>query len=161
MRQLAVTTVMLCAALVLGTPARAEGPPAYGTPINLDAAKKVAAAAHEEAKKNGWRDAIAIVEPSGALVYLEKMDDTQYASADVAMDKARSAALYRRSTKAFGEGLTKGAATTYLMTLRGMQGAEGGAPILVGGKIVGAIGVSGGSGEQDGVVATAGINALK
>jgi uncharacterized protein GlcG (DUF336 family) len=155
---------MLCAALVLGAPAGGEAPPeapAYGTPITLDVANKVAAAAHEEAKKNGFRDAIAIVEPSGALVYLEKMDDTQYAGPDVAIDKARSTVLYRRSTKVFNEGLGKGAPTIYLMTLRGMQGAEGGVPIMSGGKIIGAIGVSGGTGPQDGQVATAGANAVK
>lgn len=160
MRQFAVTSVMLCAALVLSAPAFAEGgPPPYGAAIELDMAKKVATAATAEAKKNGWRMAVAIVEPNGTLVYYEKMDDTQYASPDIAQDKARSAAMFRRPTKAFNDAMAKGA--HYVTTLRGMQGAEGGVPLVAGGKIVGAIGVSGGSGEQDGMTAKAGATVLE
>jgi uncharacterized protein GlcG (DUF336 family) len=153
---------MLCAALAFGAPAIAEappGPPPYGAAISLDMAKKAVAAAHEEAKKNGWRMAIAVVEPTGTLVYYEKMDDTQYASPEIAQDKARSAAIFRRPTKAFNEAMAKG--ENYVLTLRGSIAAEGGVPILAGGKIVGAIGVSGGTGQQDGVVAKAGLDAIK
>jgi uncharacterized protein GlcG (DUF336 family) len=119
----------------------------------------VAAAAEAEAKKNSWSMAVAIVEPSGALVYFSKMDGTQYGSINVALDKATSAALYRRPTAAFNAGLKAG--NTYLMQLRGANAVPGGLPIVVGGKLVGAIGTSGGSGEQDVQVSTAGVNALK
>lgn len=158
MRQFAVMPALICAALALGVPAWADEPP-YGQTILLEQAKKAAAAAEAEAKKNGWRMAIAIVEPNGALVYFQKMEDTQYASPEIAQDKARSAAMYRRPTKVFNDALAKG--VTYVTTLRGMQGAQGGVPIVIGGKIAGAIGVSGGTGEQDNVVATAGAESLK
>ena len=158
MRQLAVKSVMLCVALTFGAPAFADEPP-YGPTVTLEQAKKAGAAAEAEAKKNGWRMAIAVVEPNGTLVYFQKMEDTQYASPDIAQDKARSAAMYRRPTKVFNEALAKG--VNYVTTLRGMQGAQGGVPIVVRGKIVGAIGASGGTGEQDNVVATAGAELLK
>jgi uncharacterized protein GlcG (DUF336 family) len=141
-------------------PASPPPPPAmYGTPITLDQAKKAADAAEAEAKKNNWLMAIAVVAPSGDLVYFRKLDGTQYASIQIAQHKAKAAATFRRPTKAFQDGLAAG--NTFLLTLDGIIASEGGVPIVVGGRIVGAIGTSGGTGQQDGVVAMAGVNALK
>lgn len=130
-----------------------------GAPISLADAKKVAAAAAAEAKKNNWTMVIAIVEPNGQLVYLEKEDGTQYGSINVALDKATSAALFRRPTTAFEAGIKAG--NNYLLTLRGANAVPGGIPIVVNGKVVGGIGVSGATGAQDAQTAEAGIAALK
>jgi glc operon protein GlcG len=161
MRQLTLVTVIACAALVFGpaTHAQQAAPPPYGAPITLELAKKIAAAAEAESKKNHWTDVIAIVEPNGTLVYLEKMDGTQYSSVNVALDKATSSALYRRPTTAFEAGLKAG--NLYLLTLRGANAVPGGLPIVVDGKLIGGIGVSGGSGADDVHVAQAGLAALK
>jgi glc operon protein GlcG len=132
-----------------------------GPPVNSETAKKAAAAALAEARKNNWLMAVAVVEPSGALVYYEKMDNTQLGSADVAIDKARSAALYKRSSKTFQDAVASGGAGLRVFALRGAVPVEGGVPLEMGGKIVGAIGLSGGQSEQDGQCATAGANAIK
>jgi uncharacterized protein GlcG (DUF336 family) len=136
----------------------AQQPP-LGAPLTLEQAKKAAAAAEAEAKKNNWTYAIAVVEPSGALIYFSKMDGTQYGSINVAIDKATSAAFFRRPTAAFDAGLKAGA--QYLLQLRGSNAVPGGFPLVVDGKVVGGIGASGGDGAQDSQVATAGANALK
>jgi uncharacterized protein GlcG (DUF336 family) len=154
---LAVSTTILFAAEAGAQ--QQPPPPQIGAPITLDQAKKVAAAAEAEAKKNNWNMAVAIVEPSGSLVYFFKMDGTQYGSINVALDKATSAALYRRPTAAFNAGLKAG--NTYLMQLRGANAVPGGLPIVVGGKLVGGIGTSGATGDQDTQVSQAGVNALK
>ena len=133
----------------------------YGTPITADAARKVAAPAVAEARKNQWTMAIAIVDPAGDLVYFERMDDTQVGSANVAIDKARSAARFKRPTKAFQDALAAGGEGLRILSLSGAVPVDGGVPIIVGGKIVGAIGVSGGTSAQDGQVAAAGVAALK
>ena len=109
--------------------AAAQERPPYGTEITLDQAKKIAAAANAESKKNGWRMAIAVVDNHGFLVYYERMDDTQTGSVDVAIDKAKAAAMYRRPTKAFEDGIAKG--RTALLGLRGATPIEGGLPIMV------------------------------
>jgi glc operon protein GlcG len=132
----------------------------YGAPVSLDNAKKAAAAAAAEAAKNGWTMVVAIVDPDGTLVYYEKMDNTQNASAVVAIDKARSAALFKRPTRAFEDLLAQPGGDRYLK----MEGAipiEGGIPLVMGGKIVGAIGVSGGKSAQDAQCAQMGANVLK
>ena len=129
----------------------------YGSPIAGDAAKKIAAAALAEARKNNWRMAVAVVDPSGELVYFEKVDGTQIASNDIAIDKARSSVRFKRPTKAFQDALTKGGVEMRYLGLRGVTPAEGGVPIVMGGAIVGAIGVSGGTGAQDEQVAVAGV----
>jgi uncharacterized protein GlcG (DUF336 family) len=116
-------------------------------------------AAEAEAKKNNWLMAIAVVSPSGDLAYFRKLDGTQYASIQIAQHKAKAAATFRRPTKAFQDGLAQG--NTFLLTLDGVIASEGGVPIVVGGKIIGAIGCSGGTGAQDGQVCQAGVNALK
>lgn len=133
----------------------------YGTPITADVAKKVAAAAIAEAKKNNFTMAIAIVDPNGFLVYFEKMDNTQNGSVNVAQDKARSAALFKRPTKVFQDGLAAGGEGWRLLGLQGAVPVDGGLPLIVAGKIVGAVGASGGSSAQDGQVAKAGADALK
>lgn len=140
-------------------PAGPPPAPAYGAPITIEQAKKAAAAAIAEAKKNNWRMAVAIVEPSGALVYFEKIDDTQYGSELVALGKATSSAKFRRPTQAFHDGIKAGNA--YLLKLEGANPVPGGFPIVVGGKIVGGMGASGGTGEQDAYIVQAGLNALK
>jgi len=160
-QRLALTLVLLLAAgsaTAQPTPPSppAPPPPAYGMPIDLAGAKKVAAAAIAEAQRHGLFMAVAVTDPSGELVYLEKMDNTQIASVKVAEDKARSATIYRRPTKVFEDIVAGGGAGLRILGLRGAVPVEGGVPIMAGGRIVGAIGVSGGSSAQDGMVAKAG-----
>jgi glc operon protein GlcG len=131
-----------------------------GSPIALEAAKKAAAAASAEARKNGWFMAIAVVDPAGTLVYYEKADNTQIGSARVAIDKARSSALYKRPTKAFQDNVEKGGAGLRVFRLEGAIPVDGGLPLLVEGKLVGAIGVSGDLSEHDAQCAGAGVAAL-
>jgi glc operon protein GlcG len=133
----------------------------YGAPLSIDNAKKVSAAALAEARKNNWTMAVAITDPAGIRVYFERMDGTQNAVQDVAIAKARSAALFRRPTKAFQDDLAAGGAGLRYLSLPGVVAADGGIPLVIDGKIVGAIGTSGGSAAQDGQVATAGTAALK
>ena len=133
----------------------------YGVSINAETAKKVAAPAVAEARKNQWTMAVAIVDISGDLVYFERMDDTQVGSVDVAIDKARSAARFRRPTKVFQDTVAAGGEGIRMLGLKGAVPVEGGIPLVVGGKIVGAIGCSGGTSAQDGQCAQAGVNALK
>jgi glc operon protein GlcG len=165
----AASSVVLLAAAAAGqtTPAPPAAKPAMsnyaipiGTSVSLDDAKKAAAAASAEAKKNGWFMAIAVVDPAGTLVYFEKADTTQLGSAQVAINKARSAALYKRPTKAFQDGLEKGGVNMRILALEGAVPVDGGSPLLVQGKLIGAIGVSGDLAEHDGQCATAGAGAL-
>ena len=133
----------------------------YGMSIGLDGAKKAAAAAAAEARKNNWTMAIAIVDTAGNLLYFEKMDGTQTGSVDVAIDKARSAALFRRPTKFFQDGVAAGGEGLRFLGLRGAVPVEGGFPIIAEGKVVGAVGVSGGAGNQDAQVAKTGADSIK
>lgn len=135
--------------------------PSYGTSVNLEQAKKAIAAGLAEARKNNWPVAIAVLDTHGFLVAFEKMDDTQSASVQVAIDKGVSAAIYRRPSKVFEDLVAGGGAGSRVMNLRGASTVEGGVPIVVGGKVIGAIGVSGVTSQQDGVVAKAGADALK
>src|SRR5213594_465718 len=132
----------------------------YGV-ITLDSAKKAAGPALAEARKNNWMMAVAVVDSAGHLVYFEKMDGTQNGSVTVAIAKARSAALFRRPTKAFQDTLAAGGDGLRILKLQGAMPVEGGVPIVVEGRIVGAIGVSGGTSQQDGVCAAAGAGAFK
>jgi glc operon protein GlcG len=137
-------------------------PPPYGEPINLETAKKVAAAAVAETAKRNWNAfCIAVVNPSGELVYFEKQDNCQYASIGISQHKARTAARYRRPTLVFETLIGKGPYFAYLTTLDDVIASRGGNPLVVDGKLIGAIGVSGGSGSQDNVVSLAGQAALK
>ena len=139
----------------------AMAPPAYGEPINNETAKKVAAGAIAEAKKRNWNGlCVAIVGPSGDLVYFEKQDNCQFASVTISQHKARTAARYRRPTLVFERLIAKGAYFTYLTTLDDVVASRGGNPLVVGGKVIGAIGVSGGTGTQDDVISQAGVAAL-
>jgi glc operon protein GlcG len=147
-----------------GIPDTVPATPPYGEPINLESAKKVVAAAVAElGKHSGWTPSfcIAVVSPSGELVYFEKLDNCQYESVNISQMKARFAARYRRPTLAFEQLIARGNYFTYLMTLPGVVASRGGNPIMVGGKVVGAIGVSGGTGSQDNVLSQAGVAALK
>jgi glc operon protein GlcG len=135
-------------------------PPDYGPPITNEQAKTVAAAALAEAKKNNWRMAFTIVGPAGELVYFEKMDGTQMASSEISQGKARTAATYRRPTKIFADQYAAGN-TAFTTFPAPPIASEGGVPITVNGKIIGAIGASGGTGQQDGVAAAAGAGAAK
>jgi glc operon protein GlcG len=137
-------------------------PPDYGLPLSNEQAKAAASAAFEEARKNNWRMAIAVVGPEGELIYFEKMDGTQSASARIAESKARTAAMFRRTTKVFADQFAAG--NTGFMSFPEASrpiASEGGLPIVFNGKLVGAIGVSGGTGQQDAQTATAGLNAVK
>jgi uncharacterized protein GlcG (DUF336 family) len=139
----------------------AQMPNPYGMPISLENARKAAAPAMAEAAKNNWTMAVAIVDPGGNLVYYEKMDNTQLGSATVAIDKARSAALFKRPTKALQDALAAGGDGLRILRLQGAVPVEGGIPLLMDGKIVGAIGVSGGTSAQDGQCAKAGADTIK
>jgi uncharacterized protein GlcG (DUF336 family) len=131
----------------------------HGVPITLEQARRVAAAAEAEARKNGWCMAIAVAELTGALVYFLKMDNTQYGSIDIAIGKARTAAQFRRPTKMFTDALAAG--HQFFLTFPDIAAAPGGLPLILDGKLVGAIGVSGGAGHQDDVCAQAGVQGLK
>ncbi len=141
--------------------AYAQLPNPYGMSINADAAKKAAAAALAEARKNSWTMAAAVVDTAGDLVYFEKLDGTQGASVLIAQDKARSAARFKRPTKALQDVLAAGGEGMRLLALQGAVPVEGGVPIIVDGKIIGAIGLSGGTSPQDGQCARVGADALK
>jgi uncharacterized protein GlcG (DUF336 family) len=156
-----VSKLVAISAFWFGTSLMAQMPNPYGTPIPVELAKKAAAAALAEAVKNSWTMAVAVVDWSGNLVYYEKMDNTQVASAKVCIDKARTSAIYKRPSKAFQDGLAAGGVGLRILDLRGATAVEGGIPLLVDGKIIGAIGVSGDSSEHDNVCAVAGAAVIK
>ena len=139
----------------------AQLPNPYGASITLDQAKKIATLSVAEAAKNNWKMAIAIVDVAGDLVYFEKMDGTQVASVSIAQDKARSAVRFKRPTKAMQDVLAQGGAGVRFLALQGAVPVEGGLPIVMDGKIVGAIGASGGASDQDGLTAKAGADSVK
>ena len=167
----------LCAALLVTASAMGQVPPdpnnpneavpekhtytPYGETIKLDQARKVADAAVAESAKRGWAMCVAVVAPSGDLIYFAKMDDCQYASISIAQHKARASAKYRRPTVVFERLMGKGDFFNYLATLDDVIGSRGGNPIVVNGKIIGAIGVSGGTGSQDDVISQAGAKAAQ
>src|SRR3712207_6543028 len=132
--------------------------PDYGPSINIGNAKKVAGATLAECAKNQWNVAVAVVDTHGYLVYFERMENTQYASMDIAIGKAKAAATYRRPTRAFADVINKGGPAT--ATLPGVFASPGGVPIFVDGKVTGAVGVSGVTGDQDEQCAMAGLKAM-
>ena len=152
-----ILSVLMFAVFV--TAASAQERPPYGQEISIANAKKVAHAALAEAQKNSWRVAIAIVDNHGALVYYERMDDTQTASPVIAIEKARTAAMFRRTTREMEDVVNKGRVS--LLALPGATPITGGLPIILGGKVVGAIGVSGVTSDQDEQVAKAGLEGFK
>ena len=152
--------ILLAAALV-GVAAGASAQdkrPDYGTAVNAAGAKKIAAGVVAECQKNGWNVAIAVVDTHGFLVYFERMDNTQTASMDIAVGKARAAATYRRPTRVFMEVINKGGLAT--ATLPGVFASPGGVPIMVDGKVIGAVGVSGVTGDQDEQCSMAGAKSM-
>jgi glc operon protein GlcG len=168
-------TLATLAAVVVAAPlAHAQAPAApppvpevmpfdipYGTPINLDQAHKAIAAAAAEAKKHNWKMSISVVDTAGNLVAHATMDGTQYASIAISQAKARTAALFRRPSKIFQDGINGGTPSTLsLLGLSSGAASEGGFPIVIDGKLIGAIGASGGIATQDGVTAKAGLAAL-
>ena len=136
------------------TAAAQDRRPDYGPSITITQAKKVAAGVLAECAKNGWNVAVAIVDPHGSLVYFERMENTQYASMDIAVGKAKSAATYRRPTRAFADAINKGGPAT--ATLPGVFASPGGVPLMADNKVIGATGVSGVTGDQDEQCAKAG-----
>jgi uncharacterized protein GlcG (DUF336 family) len=150
-------TILVGAALVaFAVSASAQDKrPDYGTSVDAAGAKKIAAGAVAECQKNGWNVAVAVVDTHGFLVYFERMENTQTASMDIAIGKARAAATYRRTTRVFMEAINKGGAAT--ITLPGVFASPGGVPIMVEGKVTGAVGVSGVTGDQDEQCAKAGL----
>ncbi len=126
--------------------------------LTISAAKEMAAAAEKKALANGWRNIIAIVDEGGNLVYLERMDDATPGSVEVAMMKTRTAALFHVPTKQLADGLAAG--RTVLLKVPNLLPAEGALPIIVDGKVIGAIGVAGGASDQDALVAQEGLNWL-
>ena len=133
--------------------------PIVGAPLTLMQARRVVAAAMAAADRLGYRMAVAVVEPDGSLVAFERREGVQYASLDVAPAKARSAAMYRRPTLVFSKAMASGA--LQVLSLPHAVAVEGGIPLIENDRVVGAIGVSGGTAEQDGVVAAAGVAALR
>jgi len=154
---LLAATVMLFAAASAG----AQAPPPYGAAITNEQAKKVMAGAEAEAKKNNWPVVIVVVDAGGNLVMLNRLDNAQWGSLEVAKDKARSAVAFRRPTKVFQDLISQGGGNIRLLNLSGASMLEGGIPIVVEGKIIGAVGVSGVASQQDAQIGQAGIEALK
>jgi glc operon protein GlcG len=159
--QSVLNAIVALAVMVCSTLAMAQMAIPYGLSVSLEDAKKVAAPALAEARKNSWLMAVAVVDTAGNLVYFEKMDGTQLASVNIAQEKARSAAQFKRPTKALEEALAVGGDGLRILGLPGAVPVEGGIPLVVGGKIVGAIGVSGGTSPQDGQCAAAGAALMK
>lgn len=161
-----MTDKILCLLLLATAPLAAQTTapqpppvrPPYGTPVTLALAKTIVAAAEVEARKNAWRMAIVVVEPDGSLVLFEKLDDTQYGSIEVAQTKARAAAIFRRRTKEFADQVRSGSMN--ILSLPGAIAVDGGIPIVVDGKVIGAIGVSGGTADEDAQTALAGLAVL-
>jgi uncharacterized protein GlcG (DUF336 family) len=153
--------LIMLALAFCGPVAFAQMPNPYGESISLENAKKVAAPALTEARKNNWTMAVAIVDVSGNLVYFEKMDNTQLAASNIAVEKARSAALLKRPTKALQDALSAGGEGLRILGLPGAVPVEGGLPLIASGKIVGAIGVSGQNSSQDAQCAQAGAALMK
>jgi uncharacterized protein GlcG (DUF336 family) len=129
--------------------------------MTLEIAQKAVNAAMEEAKKNNWRLAIAVVTNGGHLVAFSKMDQTQFGSNVIAQHKARAAATFKRPTKAFADAIAAAPGNVALLSLDGIIASEGGIPLMLNGKMIGAIGCSGATGAQDGIACTAGVNAVK
>ena len=152
---LAATVLLLSAAS-----ASAQAPPPYGPAITLEQAKKIMAGAEAEAKKNSWPVVIAILDSGGQVVMLHRLDNAQWGSNEVAREKAHSAVAFRRPTKVFQDLIAQGGANLRLLNLSGASMLEGGIPIVVDGKIVGGVGVSGVTSQQDAQIGQSGIDAL-
>ena len=158
-----LSLVAATALLFVATSASAQTPappPAYGSPITNEQAKKVMAGAEAEARKNNWPVVIVILDSGGQPVMMQRLDNAQWGSVEIAKEKARSAVALRRPTKALQDLISQGGANLRLLTI-GYSVLEGGIPIVVDGKIIGGIGVSGVTSQQDAQIAQAGIDTLK
>jgi glc operon protein GlcG len=156
-----IATLALVAVVIASSPRLAHAQQMsnpYGAPVTTEVAKKAAVAALAEAKKNGWSVYATVVDPGGTVVYVERIDGTQTGSADTSLEKARTSVAFKRPSKAF-EDVVLGGKVNYLK-LPGAMPLEGGVPLLVDGRIVGAIGVSGATSAQDGQCARAGADAV-
>lgn len=160
MRRLFVAALLILAAYSPGH-AQQTAAPAYGAPIDLALAKRVMAAAEAEATRNNWAVAIAVIDTTGDLVMLQRLDNTNLSSTRIARGKARTALEFRRPTKALEEAIAAGGPGLRLLAVEGVTPIEGGLPLIVEGKIIGAIGVSGGAAYQDAQVGKAGADAAK
>ena len=162
MQWLVSLVVSMAVALIAGAAgAQApQAPPEYGAPITNEQAKKVMAGAEAEAVKNKWPVVITILDSGGNIMMVQRLDNAQFGSVDISRDKAKSAVALRRPTKALQDLIAQGGANLRLLNI-GYSVLEGGIPIIVGGKIVGGIGVSGVTSQQDAQIAQAGIDALK
>lgn len=134
--------------------------PSYGSSLTLEQARKISAAAQQNAQQNGWLMVVAITDAGGHLVLLERMDNAQFGSVQVAQDKAHSAVAFRRPTRAFHDMVAAGGEGLRMLVMSGAMPIDGGLPIVVDGAIIGGIGISGGTSAQDGQVAQAGLAAL-
>ena len=159
MQWLVSLVVSMAVALTAGA-ASAQAPPEYGAPITNEQAKKVMAGAEAEAVKNKWPVVITILDSGGNIMMVQRLDNAQFGSVDISRDKAKSAVALRRPTKAFQDLIAQGGANLRLLNI-GYSVLEGGIPIIVGGKVIGSIGVSGVTSQQDAQIAQAGIDALK
>ena len=136
-------------------------PPPYGPPIGIENARKVMAAAEAEAGKNNWAVVIAILDSGGHVVMLHRADNVQLSSIDISQGKAKTALMFKRPTKVLDDAISSGGVGLRFLALKDIVPLEGGLPIVVDNKIVGAIGVSGVLSAQDAQIARAGIDALK
>jgi glc operon protein GlcG len=160
MRLARLLSLSIAAMLFAAASASAQAPPAYGPAITLEQAKRVMAGAEAEATKNNWPVVIAILDPGGNVVMLHRLDNAQWGSIEVAKDKARSAVAFRRPTKVFQDLIGKGGDNLRLLNLTGASLLEGGIPIVADGKIIGSVGVSGVTSQQDAQIGQAGIDAM-
>ena len=167
MKPLLMAGLLACAAVVSAAePAPAVAVPMppplpYGAPVELATARSCVKAAQAAALANQWQMVVSVVDAGGHLVLAERMDNAQYGSLEPALQKAETAVAFRRPTKAFDDTLAKGGAALRLLKLPNAMPIEGGLPLARDGHIIGAVGVSGGSAQQDGVVAQACVDALK
>jgi len=161
MRRILLGVALVSTCLCTAAGAADPPPPLAGAPVGVETARRAAAAAVAEARKNGWYMAVAVTDPNGDLVFFEKMDGTQIGSIQISIGKSRTAALFRRPTKAFQDSVASGGEGLRVMTFPGVVAAEGGLPLFAEGKFIGAIGCSGGTSQQDGVACKAGAETVK
>ena len=157
--------MLVCAgalALLAATPARAQTtPPPYGPPIGIENARTVMTAAEAEATKNNWAVVIVIIDSGGHIVMLHRRDDVQLSSIEISQGKARTALMFKRPSKVLDDAISGGGPGLRFLALKDIVPLEGGVPIMLDGKIVGAIGVSGVLSSQDAQIARAGVDGLK
>ena len=159
MRGRAISVSVISVMLALFFAGTGWGAPLLKKSLSLEDARKAAAAASTEAKKNKWNMAIAVVDDGGQLIYFERIDETQVGSIDIAIGKARTASIFKRPTKALEDAINGGQHA--ILTFPNTLPREGGLPIFADGKCIGAIGVCGGKSSEDAQVGIAGVDALK